>query len=411
MPILKPISGHGSVVGIRRYLEKRNRALAKDLFNLTWDERQNINDPQEMKDLVLWDAEMDATRVEAGHNADWKGKRARTFKHFVISPDPEDDIDLDALRELASAWVLKHFPDNQIAIVYHDDNEGSIPHAHIVVNSTNLATGLRMQTQHPEELNRDLQDMARERGLTGLSNEMPKRGAKSTSQSQARTLQSIYFGRAEKELMVSGNYSWVGDIRSRVALAKNTSRSQEEFFEALSRLGIEVTDNSEKARRDDWIFSLADEPSKKVSGERLGFTYGKQSLTDRFQRQSAYQPSVRSASEIRHRAMDAVRLNDLNDLSRLSAVLETCAKFDVRYLEDFDKRLATLTRRGHDNSEGFRRLVAARVYVVENELMTRRNERGEAQPQATRRRGGSAEQPRQRVQEQQRTRSRERGER
>lgn len=411
MPILKPIAGHGSVVGIRRYLEKKNRALAKDLFNMTWDERQNINDPQERKELVLWDVEMDATREKAGHNAPWKGKRARTFKHFVISPDPGDNIDLEALRELASAWVLKHFPDNQIAIIYHDDNESAIPHAHIVVNSTNLVTENRMHTDHPEDLNRDLQDMARERGLSGLSNKMPERVSKGKQSGQPRTLQSIYFGRAEKELMASGNYSWVGDIRSRVALAKNTSKSQEEFFEALNRLGIEVADNSEKARRDDWIFSLADEPSKRVSGERLGLTFGKQSLTDRFQRQSAYQPSTRSASEIRHRAVDAVRLNDLNDLSRLSAVLETCAKFDVRYLEDFDRRLATLTRRGYEDSEGFRRLVAARVYVVENELMTRRDDRSEAQPQATRRRGNSAEQPRQRIQEQQRTRSRERGER
>ena len=39
MPILKPISGHGSTGGIRRYLEKGGRALARDLFNLSYDER------------------------------------------------------------------------------------------------------------------------------------------------------------------------------------------------------------------------------------------------------------------------------------------------------------------------------------------------------------------------------------
>ena len=38
------------------------------------------------------------------------------------------------------------------------------------MNNANLRTGYRMQTQHPEDLNRDLQDMARERGLSGLSN-------------------------------------------------------------------------------------------------------------------------------------------------------------------------------------------------------------------------------------------------
>lgn len=411
MPILKPISGHGSVGGIKRYLEKKNRALAKDLFNLSWDERGNCNDPQENKEFVLWDVEMDVTRASAGHNEPWKGKQARTFKHFVISPDPQDRIDLEALRELASSWVLKHFPDNQIAIIYHDDNEGSIPHAHIVVNSTDLRTGRRMHTDHPEDLNRDLQDMAREMGLTGLSNEMPKRGEKKPEASTPRSRQAVYFGRAEKELMASGNYSWVGDIRARVALAKNTSRSEKDFLDALSRLGIEVADNSKSAKRDDWIFSLADEPSKKVSGERLGYTFGKQMLRERFGRQSAYHPAQRSEREIRSRAIDAVRLNDLNDLSRLSAVLETCAKFDIRFLEDFDSRLATLTRRGNEDSVGFRRLVEARVYVAENELMTRRNPQEGARAQSTRQRGRSEAQPRQRAQEVERMRTRERGER
>mgnify|MGYP000281972628 CR=1 FL=1 len=57
------------------------------------------------------------------------------------------------------------------SIVYHDDNANGIPHAHVVVNNTNLKTGNRMQTRNPLELNRALQDMARERGLSGLSNE------------------------------------------------------------------------------------------------------------------------------------------------------------------------------------------------------------------------------------------------
>lgn len=411
MPILKPISGHGTVSKLRAYLEKKNRALGRDVLNLPLRDEWICEERGQRAIPVEWDVEMDDTREAYGTNKEWRGMRARTFKHFVVSPDPDDRITLEQLRELSHRWVESNFPKHEVAIVYHSDNEGSIPHAHIVVNNANLETERRLHTDHPEDLNRELQDIAREMGLSGLCNQMPSRGEKSSSGKQPRTRQSIYFGRAEKELMASGGYSWVGDIRARVALAKNTSRSQEEFFEALSRLGIEIADNSEKARRDDWIFSLADEPSKKVSGERLGYTFGKSMLSDRFQRQSAYQPSTRSASEIRHRAVDAVRLNDLNDLSRLSAALETCAKFDVRYLEDFDRRLASLTRRGHEDSEGFRRLVAARVYVAENELMTRRSDRSEGQPQATRRRGNSAEQPRQRIQEQQRTRARERGER
>lgn len=282
MPILKPISGHGATGGIRRYLEKGGRALARDLFNLSYDERDAGALGDEAKEACAWDAEMDATRAAFGTDAPWRGKPARTFKHFVLSPDPGDDIDLAALRELACSWALKHFGDHEIAIVYHDDNARGIPHAHIVVNNANLRTGYRMQTQHPEDLNRDLQDMARERGLSGLSNDRaPESPSKARGRAGAggpRSRRSVYLGRAEKEIMRSGGYSWVGDIRARVALAKTTARDEAEFLGILDALGVHVADNSAKARRDDWVFSLAEEPSKKVSGERLGFVYGKEIL-------------------------------------------------------------------------------------------------------------------------------------
>ena len=80
-------------------------------------------------------------------------------------------------------------------------------------------------------------------------------------------------------------------------------------------------------------------------------------------------------------------------------------------MEDFDKRIATLARHGHEDSEGFRRLAEARTYVSENELMGWRNPRRFSEPYATRRRGAQGEQPRQRAQEAERMRGRERGER
>lgn len=257
--------------------------------------------------------------------------------------------------------------------MYHDDNARGIPHAHIVVNNANLRTGYRMQTQHPEDLNRDLQDMARERGLSGLSND---RAAVSPSKARGhagaggpRSRRSVYLGRAEKEIMRSGGYSWVGDIRARVALAKTTAHDEAEFLGVLDALGVHVADNSAKARRDDWVFSLAEEPSKKVSGERLGFVYGKEMLRRRFEREGAYRPTDSSAARIRGAAERALELNDLSELSRLSSALETCAKFDVESIEEFGLRMSTLERRGQAGGEGYRRLEAARAYMAENGLM------------------------------------------
>ena len=205
MPILKPISGHTGCRNVRRYLEKNGRAIARDFFNLSWDEREMAGYDEAGKEAVEWDREMNRTRASFGNDAPYKGRKARTYKHFVISPDPEDDIDIEALRGLASDWALRFFGDHQIAIVYHDDNANGIPHAHVVVNNTNLKTGNRMQTRNPLELNRALQDMARERGLSGLSNESKAKSGverlaeKEHGRKMPSKRQDVHMSRAEHE--------------------------------------------------------------------------------------------------------------------------------------------------------------------------------------------------------------------
>ena len=92
---------------------------------------------------------MDRTRAAFGNDAAWNGHRARTWKHYILSPNPTDGIELPRLRGFATAWAKENFGDYEVAIVYHDDNEGRIPHAHVVVNNTNLATGRRIQEPDP----------------------------------------------------------------------------------------------------------------------------------------------------------------------------------------------------------------------------------------------------------------------
>lgn len=115
--MLKAISGHTSTRGIRRYLTKEGRALAEDYINL---------EPSAPGRPFDWAEAMDRTRRLYGNNSAWRGRRARTYKHYVVSPDPKDRVSLDGLRALATGWARECFPDHEVAIVYHDDNAGSI---------------------------------------------------------------------------------------------------------------------------------------------------------------------------------------------------------------------------------------------------------------------------------------------
>lgn len=384
MPYLKQIAAHTNCQAIQNYLERDGRALAKDFFNLSVDERDGYGD--EGKD-IRWADEMDAMRCAFGNDTPFGSMRARTYKHFVVSPDPEDDIDLPALRELACAWAMKHFGAYQVAIVYHDDNEGHIPHAHVVVNNTNLETGLRMHHDDPKEFNRSLQEMARERKLNFLTEEpepsegLERLAAKNRPKRQRpKTMQQVHVGRAERELVDAGAYSWVADIRNRVSVAKSLSRNEGEFRQVLQMLGVEVADNARSTCRNDWIYSFIDTPTRRVSGERLGLLFAKETIQRGFKRVATYKPDAKTSRELMRIARDAVLVDDLGDLNDLSQALRTCAYHNVSSIQDCDRRLEALRKRV-DSIEGRQRtslersvseLEAARDYMASRNLLPER---------------------------------------
>lgn len=271
--MLKAISGHTSTRGIRRYLTKEGRALAEDYINL---------EPSVPGRPFDWAEAMDRTRRLYGNNSAWRGRRARTYKHYVVSPDPKDRVSLDGLRALATGWARECFPDHEVAIVYHDDNAGGIPHAHVVVNNTNLETGRRLQDPDPKALAKSLQGAAESLGMSPLE-AVPRSGVAARAERRhprpaARTRREEYVGRAEKELSDRGEYSWVADIRARVRVARSVARSETEFRSLLGSLGVTVSENSPHAPRRDWMYAFADRPSRRVGGERLGLSYSRERL-------------------------------------------------------------------------------------------------------------------------------------
>lgn len=389
MPVIKRIAGHTGCGGIRKYLEKNGRALAKDLFNLSWDDTVELVDDQVAKDLVQWDEEMDRMRELSGTNSSWKGKNARTFVHYVISPDPEDGINLPVLRELTKSFLMEHFSDYQAAVVYHDDNEGNIPHAHIMINNVNLRTGKRYHVDNPRALNRSLQDMAEARGLHFLRDAIVyKNDVEYPVEKQTpHTLQDVYVRRSEKEIAAEGGYSWVTDTRSRVGVARTLARNEGEFMRILKALDVKVSENSERSWRRDWIYSLDEHPTWRITGEKLGLRYGQEAMRNRFERKAAYHPTPESSRLILAAARDAILINDLNELGRLSKTIETCASFNVRSMAELEGRIERARERG---SENLQRLVEVREFARERNLLPLR---AEARVQRAERTEGASEVP------------------
>lgn len=141
VPLVKCINGHTGCAATERYLERDGRAIGHDFINLACIEREDGS-------VIGWAAEMDEFRSLYGNDEPYRGKPAITYRHYIVSPDLADKIDLERLRELSIAWAQKHFGEYQVAVVYHDDNEHAIPHAHIVVNNTNIETGKRLHVPH-----------------------------------------------------------------------------------------------------------------------------------------------------------------------------------------------------------------------------------------------------------------------
>ena len=346
MTYLKAMSGHTGTGGIRRYLERDGRALAVDLLNL--------GDPDLCED---WAAEMDRTRRLAGNDRAWGSRRARTFKHYVVSPSPEDGIGLGALRELATEWARRSFPDHEVAIVYHDDNQNHVPHAHVVVNNTNLETGRRLQDPDPGAMNGSLQEVSRELGLSHFRGRVDG-GPRTDDHTQRRAE-----GRRERAISGRGGYSWVADIRSRVAVARDTSTSEREFLRALEGLGVVARPASARTGGG-WVYQLAGMTSRQVSGARLGTAYTREGVRARMA-SSALPREV--AFDAVAAARGAVEVRDLSELARVASAVEVVRSRGLRSLRGVDAAIARAEAEGHAGDA--RLLSDARGCCVEHGLL------------------------------------------
>lgn len=308
MVYLKPISGHTSVKGVQNYLEKNDRSLALDLINVF---------PQEfVPGHQSWSEQMDETRALYGNNDSTNGKKVRTYNHYILSPDPKDNINLEQLREFATAWAERFFGDFEVAIVYHDDNESGVIHAHIVVNNTNIYTGKRLApyltNNKVKEISRVAQEMALERGfhyfdkdldhidlgcdlkevpvlskdailkLNNLSQEQlhlaavfaPDDLRSNTALEHGLIERKARLTKKELELQERGGWSWKQDLRDRIVVSISLSNNESDFILKCEDLGVAV----QLAKNSDFLFIHPARETWRVKGHNLGADYSRSAI-------------------------------------------------------------------------------------------------------------------------------------
>ena len=375
MPFIKAISGHTRLGAAQRYLEKEGRALARDFLNLDAPMEGLGVDGLPEYGYYDWSSVMDGTREKLGNDRPFKGRKARTYKHYVISPDPRDAVSLSRLRSVTMSWVEENFGDYEVAVVYHDDNEHHVPHAHVVVNNTNLDTGRRLQDPDPGALNGSLQRIARDAGLTHFVGRLDG-AARDETHYRRRAVD-----RTEASLARRGEYSWVADIRARVDVARGIAKNPEDFQGALREMGVNVRESA--SRRGDWVYSLAGTPSHQVTGSKLGASYTRHEVTGWLRSPTRRAPGPVTVRNVREVAAGAIEVKDLRELVALSEAVSVVSRGGFRSLSAMDSAASRM--RSMPNREAtVARLERARQYCAEHGILPEKST-----PQPSRRPAGS----------------------
>lgn len=315
VPEVKPISGHNGCLNIQRYVEGKSgeRVVAQDFLNIC---------AENGRDRLPWSQQMDETRRLAGNDKpvmyDGSLRRAICYTHYVINPDPRDEVDLETLRDLTMTWVSEHFGSYEVAVTYHDDSRTGTYHAHIVINNTNLETGRRWSSDFKKRdmyrLNNALQNLALERGLSAFSSDhvsmnegemtasgknvstlggRDRRWREHRHEAQSRDRRrgghmprpaTVKSGERRRDtrrdaLTTRGEWSWVEEVADAVDVARRLARTEDEFLMVLARLGITVREN---AKGTDWLYVHPSSEARAVSGRRLGRVYTRGSLRTGF---------------------------------------------------------------------------------------------------------------------------------
>ena len=269
---------------IQKYLEVNkdgsSRAIERWVFNLG-------------RHADEWAETMDRTRAFYGNDSAPRRGKTVMYNHFILSPDPKDECDIDTLRDFVSDWVSTWFGNEwgagklgqyQVAVVVHDDNENGILHAHVVVNNTDLQSAKRLQINKKDNaaLVKSVQDIGGHYGLSPIVEDGEREERSEMDEVRARSAildtQEVIdaergrsISKGERELLERGAWSWKAELADLIDIALYSSETEGQFVVAMQNLGVVA-----EVRDGQYLFRHPSNPERfSIYGDRLGKAYGR----------------------------------------------------------------------------------------------------------------------------------------
>ena len=182
------------------------------------------------------------------------GKTDGNEGHVVIQSFKPNEVTPEQCNQLGLELAEKIAPNHQVAVYTHTDKDHY--HNHIVINSVDLETGKKYQSNKKQRdlVKKENDNVCREHGLS-----VTERGTAKMRYTQAE--KGIVFDREE--------YSWKDELRELIENAKAHTSNLETFSEHLEEKGVKVK------LRGETISYKPENANKWVRGRTLGSDYEK----------------------------------------------------------------------------------------------------------------------------------------
>lgn len=189
------------------------------------------------------------------------GKENGVQAHTVIQSFKPGEVTPEQCNQLGLELAEKIAPNHQVAVYTHTDKDHI--HNHIVINSINLETGKKYQSnkQQRELVKLQNDEICRKNGLS-----LPERDTA-----------KLRYTQAESALLDKGKTSWKDELRENIEQAKAHTSNFKDFSEHLEQKGI-----SFKVRGKNVSYK-PENVNKWVRGKTLGQDYDKGALEYEFE--------------------------------------------------------------------------------------------------------------------------------